>query len=179
MADHGWQLGEHDSWHKQTNFVNLKCLTPTLAPSTVADERVAFSQELGARVPLLIKVPWLRATSGGKTTPVLAELIDIFPTLAALTGTAAALSEEHLDGESLADLFTDPARAPADDDAAYSQYIRCHNMSQPAYDNDNLCVPDNKTQGVETIMGYGPLHNRSVAHPFLLAALHSKFIGEQ
>ena len=24
----------------------------------------------------------------------------------------------------------------------------------------------------------GPLHNRSVAHPFLLAAFHSKFIGE-
>ena len=26
---------------------------------------------------------------------------------------------------------------------------------------------------------YGPLHNRSVAHPFLLAAFHSKSIGEQ
>ena len=26
---------------------------------------------------------------------------------------------------------------------------------------------------------YGPLYNRSVAHPFLLAAFHSKFIGEQ
>ena len=26
---------------------------------------------------------------------------------------------------------------------------------------------------------YGPLHDRSVAHPFLLAAFHSKFIGEQ
>ena len=26
---------------------------------------------------------------------------------------------------------------------------------------------------------YGPLHNRSVAHPFLLAAFHSEFIGEQ
>ena len=26
---------------------------------------------------------------------------------------------------------------------------------------------------------YEPLHNRSVAHPFLLAAFHSKFIGEQ
>jgi len=28
-------------------------------------------------------------------------------------------------------------------------------------------------------MEYGPLHNRSVKHPFLLAAFHSKFIGEQ
>ena len=26
---------------------------------------------------------------------------------------------------------------------------------------------------------YDPLHNRSVAHPFLLAAFHSNFIGEQ
>ena len=26
---------------------------------------------------------------------------------------------------------------------------------------------------------YGPLHKRSVAHPFLLAAFHSKSIGEQ
>ena len=26
---------------------------------------------------------------------------------------------------------------------------------------------------------YGPLPNSSVAHPFLLAAFHSKFIGEQ
>ena len=25
---------------------------------------------------------------------------------------------------------------------------------------------------------YGPLHNRSVAHPFLLAAFHSKFIEQ-
>ena len=28
------------------------------------------------------------------------------------------------------------------------------------------------------LSGYGPLPNRSVAHPFLLAAFHSKFIGD-
>ena len=31
----------------------------------------------------------------------------------------------------------------------------------------------------KTTNEYGPLHNRSVAHPFLLAAFHSKSIGEQ
>ena len=34
-------------------------------------------------------------------------------------------------------------------------------------------------QDTVDIVEYGPLHNRSVAHPFLLAAFHSKFIGEQ
>jgi len=29
------------------------------------------------------------------------------------------------------------------------------------------------------LQGYGPLHNRSVAHTFLLAAFHSKFTGVQ
>eukprot|EP01047_Picozoa_sp_COSAG01_P029778 COSAG01_NODE_2054_length_8538_cov_4.853656_7_plen_936_part_00 len=78
----------------------------------------------------------------------------MYPTLAELTNTAASLHDEHLDGESLAALFTDPARAPTGDDAAYSQYIRCHNESHLGYNNDDGCVPDNKTEGVETIMGY-------------------------
>ena len=34
-------------------------------------------------------------------------------------------------------------------------------------------------QDTVDIVEYGPLHNGSVAHPFLLAAFHSKFIGEQ
>lgn len=123
-GDHGWQLGEHDSWHKQTNF------------------------ELGARVPLLIKVPWLSASSGGKHTTSMAELLDLYPTLAALTATAPAQAAE-LDGKSLAPLFTNPAGRPdsgakhpiEDGSAAYSQYIRCHNLSLPAYDNDVECQP--------------------------------------
>ena len=36
-------------------------------------------------------------------------------------------------------------------------------------------------QAISVLSGaeYGPLPNRSVAHPFLLAACHSNFIGEQ
>ena len=36
-----------------------------------------------------------------------------------------------------------------------------------------------KPQNLTNLTMYGPLHNRSVAHPFLLAAFHSKSIGEQ
>ena len=93
-SDHGFGLGEHASWHKQTNF------------------------ELATRVPLIIKVPWLQSTCGGQTTKVFAELLDIFPTLADLTGTTL---HDQLDGKSLAHLFISPHQALTDDDAAFSQ----------------------------------------------------------
>ena len=36
-----------------------------------------------------------------------------------------------------------------------------------------------KPQNLTNLTMYGPSHNSSVAHPFLLAAFHSEFIGEQ
>ena len=50
-GDHGWQLGEHDSWHKFTNF------------------------ELGTRVPLIMRAPFIKS-SVGKKAEIFAELID-------------------------------------------------------------------------------------------------------
>ena len=38
-GDHGWQLGEHDSWHKFTNF------------------------ELGTRVPLIMRAPFITVST--------------------------------------------------------------------------------------------------------------------
>ena len=49
--DHGWQLGEHNSWHKFTNF------------------------ELGTRVPLIIRAPW-KTKSIGTNVKIFAELIE-------------------------------------------------------------------------------------------------------
>ena len=49
----GWQLGEHNSWHKYTNF------------------------ELGVRVPLIIRAPMLATNRVGVTTYGLAELVDV------------------------------------------------------------------------------------------------------
>ena len=48
----GWQLGEHDTWAKMTNF------------------------EVALRTPLIIRAPWMKA-SVGKVTSVLAEAVEI------------------------------------------------------------------------------------------------------
>lgn len=87
-GDHGWQLGAHNSWHKQTNF------------------------ELGTRVPLIIRAPF-KARSAGRHTATLAELVDIYPTLAELTGSPPP--RDAIDGVSLAPLFDDPAQATIPD----------------------------------------------------------------
>ena len=59
-GDHGWQLGEHNEWCKQTNF------------------------EDAVHVLFLIHVPGV--TDEGKRSKALVELIDIFPTLTELSG---------------------------------------------------------------------------------------------
>ncbi|MDB4743113.1 sulfatase-like hydrolase/transferase [Planctomicrobium sp.] len=76
-GDHGWKLGEHNSWCKQTNY------------------------EIDARVPLIIRVPG--AKSNGKTTDALVEFIDVYPTLCDLAGLPLP---EHLEGKSMTSLLS-------------------------------------------------------------------------
>jgi arylsulfatase A-like enzyme len=59
-GDHGWHLGDHDLWHKHTNF------------------------EQATRAPLIIAGPGIKA---GKTSS-LTEFVDIFPTICDLAGVA-------------------------------------------------------------------------------------------
>lgn len=54
-GDHGWKLGEHGSWCKQTNY------------------------DIDVRVPLLMHVPGL--TSTGAKCGRIVELVDLYPTL--------------------------------------------------------------------------------------------------
>ena len=72
-----------------------------------------------ARVPLLIHNP-------GQTTTIrtteLAELVDIYPTVAALAGLPPPTD---VDGKDLSVLWTTPAGSPPLKAAAFSQYPRC------------------------------------------------------
>ena len=75
-GDHGWKLGEHQSWGKMTNY------------------------EIDTRVPLLIRAPW--AGPAGRRVNSIVEFVDIFPTLCELTG---APTPTDLEGVSLATLL--------------------------------------------------------------------------
>lgn len=106
-GDHGWQLGEHAEWCKQTNF------------------------ELATHAPMMIHVPGI--TEKGIVTEQLTEFVDLFPTLVEAAGldqlplcpensSAIALCRE---GESLFPLIRNSSTPWKK--AAFSQYPRYHN----------------------------------------------------
>lgn len=81
-SDHGFHIGEHSLWGKTSNF------------------------ELDARVPLIIADP-SRPAGHGKHTSALAELVDLFPTLADLAGLSES-QPSNLEGTSLAPILSNP-----------------------------------------------------------------------
>jgi iduronate 2-sulfatase len=78
-GDHGYQLGEHGTWNKRTNW------------------------EVAARVPLVISVPGQQHT--GEKTDALVELVDMYPTLAQLCKLEPPAT---LQGKSFAPLLRKP-----------------------------------------------------------------------
>jgi iduronate 2-sulfatase len=115
LSDHGYHVGEHGLWAKTSNF------------------------ELDARVPLIVAAPGVKP---GKTASI-AELVDIFPTLADLCGVRPPAG---LEGVSLRPTLDDPAKAVKD--AAFTQHPR------PAYfDRTKSGVPEAMGYSVRTATG--------------------------
>jgi len=78
-GDHGWKLGEHNSWGKMTNY------------------------NIDTHVPMIIRAPGVGQQ--GVKTERLTELVDIFPTLCDLAGIEVA---DYLQGTSVKPLMEDP-----------------------------------------------------------------------
>jgi len=79
--------------------------------------------DLATRVPLMMHVPWMQA-SQGKRSGIMAELQDMYPTLAELAGLGPV--QDGVQGTSLAPLFEAPEAPPPALQAkrAYSQIGR-------------------------------------------------------
>ena len=78
-GDHGWKLGEHNGWCKQTNY------------------------EIDTKVPLIISGAKVKAK--GKQSKALTEFVDIYPTLCEMAGFEVP---GHLQGTSLVPLLDNP-----------------------------------------------------------------------
>jgi len=78
-GDHGWKLGEHNGWCKQTNY------------------------EIDTRVPLIISGSGVKAK--GEQSNALTEFVDIYPTLCEM---ANLTIPGHLQGSSMVPLLEDP-----------------------------------------------------------------------
>lgn len=87
---------------------------------------------MAVRVPLLVYVPWM-PKSHGKSTEVKAELVDMYRTLADLTGIGPV--EDSVQGTSLKSVFEDPENPSPEvaSKAGFSQIPRCKCQYYPEH----------------------------------------------
>ena len=80
-GDHGWKLGEHNSWCKQTNY------------------------DIDIHVPLMVHTP--EQLNAGKQSLEITELVDLFPSLCDMANIEAP---QYLQGNSFVPLMESPER---------------------------------------------------------------------
>lgn len=120
FGDHGYHLGDHGLWNKMTNFENA------------------------TRVPLIISAPGMKK---GAKSDAMVEFLDIFPTIAELTGTP---HPQQLDGTSLVPVLKNPKAKVKD--YAMSQYSRTTTEDYTISTDTDL---EGKAEYLENdIMGY-------------------------
>jgi hypothetical protein len=131
IGDHGWHLGDKDTWAKMTAW------------------------EAGVRIPLIVRCPW-KPAAVGKITNVLAEAVDLYPTIVALVGLPSPLSEgEELNGTSLEPVFDAPddtAVANGLKTAAFSQLAKAN--LQDLFQIGGPPSPGGPAHNTTQIMGY-------------------------
>lgn len=81
-GDHGWKLGDHNSWGKMTNY------------------------NIDLKVPMIIRYP--NQENRGAETFEITELIDMFPSLCELAGIE---TPDYMQGTSFVPLIKDPKRS--------------------------------------------------------------------
>jgi iduronate 2-sulfatase len=122
---HRWSLGENNMWQKMTNF------------------------ELGVRVPLIMRAPWL-PKSVGAVTHALVEAVDLFPTFTVMAGLQEAAPlppDQLLQGSSLANVLADPNDRSHWKQYAFSQFAKAMQHSSELNQSVpwNVCVTCNRT----------------------------------
>ena len=115
-SDHGWHLGEYNMWEKRTLWEN------------------------SARVPLIIRAPWLTQMVGKRSQEIV-ELVDIYRTVLDLAGGVPEPTEDTLpiEGKSLAPLLGGGGRW--EPKPALTMYPRCPPSSAAGEDwVDDACI---------------------------------------
>eukprot|EP01052_Picozoa_sp_SAG31_P030114 SAG31_NODE_3060_length_4732_cov_2.919706_6_plen_213_part_00 len=112
--------------------------------------------ELGVHIPLIIRAPWI-ASSIGQETAVLAEMVDMLPTLAQLAGLPdprKVSGSEGINGTSLVPALLDPANTTDMKPAAFSQFSKNNAPGDPEGGPGGTSVACTFFRNATKLMGY-------------------------